>query len=203
MFDVDKALAFYVAFLGFEEKWRHQFDESAPYYIGIERDGAFVHLTEHFGDATPGSHIRIEVRDIDAFCAQLNSKRYRNSRPGIVEQPRGNREMTIADPFGNRITFWVVADARNSVEHQPDVFARANMRGARFDDVALADARFNDVNLRDAVFTDVDLRGAKLQNVRLSGVSVADCAIDGLTIDGFDVAALVAAERTKRERPRD
>ena len=109
MFDVDKALAFYVGFLGFEEKWRHQFDADAPFYIGIERDGVLIHLSEHFGDATPGSHIRIEVDDIDAFCTQLNAKSYRNARPGITAQPWGNREMTIADPFGNRITFWVAA----------------------------------------------------------------------------------------------
>jgi uncharacterized glyoxalase superfamily protein PhnB len=29
-----------------------------------------------------------------------------NSRPAAEAQPWGNREVSIADPFGNRITFW-------------------------------------------------------------------------------------------------
>jgi uncharacterized glyoxalase superfamily protein PhnB len=106
MFDLDKALEFYVSFLGFEEKFRHQFEPGLPVYMGIERDGVFIHLSEHFGDASPGSHVRIEADDVGAFCAQLNEKRYRNARPSITAQPWGNREMTIADPFGNRVTFW-------------------------------------------------------------------------------------------------
>jgi uncharacterized glyoxalase superfamily protein PhnB len=106
IFDVDKALEFYAGFLGFEEKWRHQFDANAPWYIGVERDGVFLHLSEHFGDATPGSQIRIEVDDVDTFAADLRAKGYRNARPHVDEQPWGNRETTIADPFGNRLTFW-------------------------------------------------------------------------------------------------
>jgi uncharacterized glyoxalase superfamily protein PhnB len=109
MFDVEKALEFYVGFLGFEEKWRHQFEPDLPVYMGIERDGVFLHLSEHFGDAIPGSHTRIEVDDVDAFAAQLNEKRYRNARPHPETQPWGVREMTIADPFGNRVTFWMTA----------------------------------------------------------------------------------------------
>jgi hypothetical protein len=57
-------------------------------------------------DGSPGSHVRIELEDVDAFCAELNAKRYRNARPGVEAVPWGNREMTIADPFGNRMTFW-------------------------------------------------------------------------------------------------
>ena len=107
IFDVDMALAFYVGFLGFHEKFRAQFEPETPFYMGVEQDGILIHLSEHFGDATPGSHIRIEVDDLDAFCTQLNAKRYRNARPqGSSDQPWGVREMTIADPFGNRITFW-------------------------------------------------------------------------------------------------
>ena len=58
------------------------------------------------GDRRSG---RIEVDDVDAFAAQLNEKRYRNARPHPETQPWGVREMTIADPFGNRVTFWTTA----------------------------------------------------------------------------------------------
>src|SRR5262245_35918157 len=94
MFDVDKALEFYVAFLGFEAQWRHQVEPGLPVYMGIERDGVHLHLSEHFGDATPGSHLRVEVDDVDEFCRQLSAKKYRLARPAVEDRPWGNRETT-------------------------------------------------------------------------------------------------------------
>jgi uncharacterized glyoxalase superfamily protein PhnB len=106
IFDLEKALGFYVGFLGFEETFRHQFDPEAPFYLGLLREGVRLHLSEHFGDASPGTHVKIEVVDVEALCQELNAKRYRHSRPGWQDQSWGNRELTIADPFGNRVTFW-------------------------------------------------------------------------------------------------
>lgn len=68
-----------MGFLGFEEAFRVQFDPAAPYYLGVAREGVTLHLSEHFGDATPGTHIRVEVLDVEAFCIALNAKRYRHS----------------------------------------------------------------------------------------------------------------------------
>jgi uncharacterized glyoxalase superfamily protein PhnB len=105
IFDEPKAVAHYVDFLGFAEVFRHQFAPDLPWYIGLERDGIRLHLSEHAGDGSPGASVRIEVDDVDALAALLNAKKYRYSRPGVVEQPWGSRDMTIADPFGNRLTF--------------------------------------------------------------------------------------------------
>jgi hypothetical protein len=44
------------------------------------------------------------VDDLDALHAELNAKQYRHMRPGIEERDWG-REMTVWDPFGNRIRF--------------------------------------------------------------------------------------------------
>ena len=106
IFDLEKALGFYVGFLGFAEVFRHQFDPDAPLYLGVAREGVRLHLSEHFGDASPGTHVRIEVSDVERFCGELNAKHYRHARPGFQDQEWGNREMTISDPFGNRVTFW-------------------------------------------------------------------------------------------------
>jgi len=106
MFDLEKALGFYVGFLGFEELSRHQFEPELPVYLILTREGVRLHLSEHFGDASPGTHIRVEVEDVERFCKELNDKHYRHARPGFHDQPWGVREMTIADPFGNRVTFW-------------------------------------------------------------------------------------------------
>jgi uncharacterized glyoxalase superfamily protein PhnB len=53
--------------------------------------------------------VRIEVADVRALCATLNAKGYGNARPGSHDQDWGATEMTIHDPFGNRLTFWTTA----------------------------------------------------------------------------------------------
>ena len=63
-----------------------------------------LHLSEHYGDGNPGAAIRIETADIDAFHRELDAKQYKYARPGIQDQPWG-REVSVKDPFGNRLTF--------------------------------------------------------------------------------------------------
>jgi hypothetical protein len=45
------------------------------------------------------------VTGLEDFCRDLVVKEYKYSKPGIAEAPWGQRETTIADPFGNKITF--------------------------------------------------------------------------------------------------
>ncbi len=54
IFDTRKAMEFYVGFLGFEVAWEHRYDDHAPLYAEVVRDGVRLHLTEHHGDASPG-----------------------------------------------------------------------------------------------------------------------------------------------------
>ncbi|HXF54114.1 MAG TPA: glyoxalase superfamily protein [Hyphomicrobiaceae bacterium] len=53
----------------------------------LRLDGARLHLSEHFGDAAPGSHVRIRCADVDAYCAALNAKAYKYFRPGAQDMP--------------------------------------------------------------------------------------------------------------------
>ena len=110
MFDIAKAREFYVDFLGFAVLFEHRFEPGLPLYMGIRRDGCELHLSEHHGDATPGSALRIEVDDIDALHAELSAKAYKYARPGLASKPWGTREMTAGDPFGNRLTFCAKAN---------------------------------------------------------------------------------------------
>jgi hypothetical protein len=57
------------------------------------------------GDCSPGAAIRIETDGLDAFHAELSSKKYNYARLGIETMPRGTRDMSVKDPFGNRLTF--------------------------------------------------------------------------------------------------
>ena len=111
IFDEAKAREFYVEFLGFKVDWEHRFEPDLPLYMQVSKDDCILHLSEHFGDGSPGAHVRIETTGVDEFQQQLCAKRYKNARPGVENTPWGTREMTIADPFGNRLTFAASRDA--------------------------------------------------------------------------------------------
>jgi len=104
MFDDAKAREFYCDFLGFRLLFEHRFAPAAPLYMGVERGGFALHLSEHHGDATPGSTAFVETKDIRAFHSDLLGKRYRFNRPGLDELSWG-LQMEVVDPFGNRIRF--------------------------------------------------------------------------------------------------
>jgi|SRR5262249_10947887 len=105
IFDETKAREFYVDFLGFKVDWEHRFEPETPLYMQFSRDGCVLHLSEHYGDCCPGAAVRIETDGLDEFHAELTSKGYKFARPGINEMPWGAREVSVKDPFGNRLTF--------------------------------------------------------------------------------------------------
>jgi catechol 2,3-dioxygenase-like lactoylglutathione lyase family enzyme len=105
IFDEAKAKEFYVGFLGFHVDWEHRFEPGLPLYMQVARDACALHLSEHLGDCCPGAALRIEVSDLDAFHVELRSKDYKYARPGIEAMPWGTRDMSVTDPFGNRLTF--------------------------------------------------------------------------------------------------
>lgn len=106
MFDVDKAFAFYLDFLGFEKQWEHRFYDGAPLYCCIKRGDCEIHLSEHHGDATPGSAIRIAVAGIHDYHKEISNKDYKYYNPAVEEMPWGTLDMSIQDPFGNRLIFF-------------------------------------------------------------------------------------------------
>jgi uncharacterized glyoxalase superfamily protein PhnB len=109
IFDEHKAREFYEEFLGFEIDWQHRFEPNAPLYQSVSRQGCTLHLSEHHGDACPGTAVRIEWHALDDLHRELTAQRYKYYRPSIEAMPWGSREMTVKDPFGNRLTFFVDA----------------------------------------------------------------------------------------------
>src|SRR5258706_6618003 len=101
IFDEGKVKEFHVDFLGLKVDWEHRFEPGLPLYMQISKDGCVLHLSEHYGDGSPGAALRIETSGLDAFHQELIAKAYTYARPGIQEMPWGTREMTIRDPFGN------------------------------------------------------------------------------------------------------
>ncbi|MEC3948987.1 glyoxalase superfamily protein [Sphingobium sp. HWE2-09] len=106
-FDEARTRAFYCDFMGFEQVFAHRFEPDLPLYMGVKLGACELHLSEHYGDATPGSAIRIAVDDVTAYVAQLRAKNFGNARPGAPKKTDwGGLETTITDPAGNRLMFY-------------------------------------------------------------------------------------------------
>ena len=111
-FDEHRAKRFYVDFLGFEVEFEHRFEAGAPLYMGLQKGDCGLHLSEHYGDGTPGSGVRIPVADVREFAKSLREKNFENARPGEPQlQDWGSWEITIQDPASNRLTFSTEANA--------------------------------------------------------------------------------------------
>ncbi|EKU83497.1 putative glyoxalase superfamily protein PhnB [Massilia sp. UYP32] len=105
IFDEARAREFYVDYLGFTVDWDHRFGPGMPLYLQVSRGDCVLHLSEHHGDCCPGAALRIEVDDIDDLHAELAAKQYGYARPAIEDTPWETRELSVKDPFGNRLTF--------------------------------------------------------------------------------------------------
>jgi catechol 2,3-dioxygenase-like lactoylglutathione lyase family enzyme len=106
-FDERRAKRFYVDFLGFEVEFEHRFETDSPLYMGLRKGDCRVHLSEHYGDGSPGAHLRIRVDDVHAYVASLREQNFENARPGEPTlMDWGTWELTVHDPAGNRLTFY-------------------------------------------------------------------------------------------------
>ncbi len=104
IFDRDKAVEFYVDYLGFSLDWEHGYDDHSPLYAQVSRGRTVLHLSEHHGDASPGGAALVAVGDVEALHAELHARPYDYAKPGVREEDWG-RVMVVIDPFHNRIVF--------------------------------------------------------------------------------------------------
>lgn len=105
IFDEHKAEEFYINFLGFTVDWSHRFDKASPLYMQISQGDCVLHLSEHYGDGNPGAALRIQTDELAAYCQELRDKDYKYCRPEIQIMPWETRDMSVRDPFGNRLVF--------------------------------------------------------------------------------------------------
>ena len=110
IFDIEKAKEFYVDYLGFKVDWEHRFEAGLPLYLQVSRGNLVLHLSEHHGDSTPGSTVRVDKQGVDELHRELSTKNYSYLRPGVQVQPWNSKELQVIDPFGNRIRFSERAD---------------------------------------------------------------------------------------------
>lgn len=107
IFDEAKAREFYIDFLGVAVDWEHRFEPGLPLYMQISKDDCILHLSEH--------HRRLLARRARAnrnhragrVSATTAGQAVQIRAPMLRKHPWGTREMTIGDPFGNSLTFWM------------------------------------------------------------------------------------------------
>lgn len=80
--------------LGFEIVGEHRFSPDLPLFLFLKRNGVQLYLSEHHGDAPPGSLVYFWVEDIDAVAAEFGV--------AVHAQPWA-REIELTDPDGNRL----------------------------------------------------------------------------------------------------
>ena len=87
--------------LGFELEGEHQFVKGMPIYVFLRRGPIILHLSEHQGDAKPGTLSYMFVHDLDAIATEFAAE--------IIEQP-WRREVHLTDPDGNR---WRIGERKS------------------------------------------------------------------------------------------
>jgi len=91
--DAAAAVAWYER-LGFTEQWVHRFEPGCPAFVSIARDQARLFLSEHRGDARPGTLVHLFVSDVDAVVAEFGR---------LDGEPPYGCELELRDLDGNRL----------------------------------------------------------------------------------------------------
>jgi catechol 2,3-dioxygenase-like lactoylglutathione lyase family enzyme len=92
--DASRAVVWYER-LGFQKEWGHQFERGFPWFVSVARGSVRLYLSEHEGDAPPGTLIHLYVNNIDAVAAEFNVP--------VDEEGLAGRECHVSDPDGNRL----------------------------------------------------------------------------------------------------
>ena len=100
-----KALTFYHG-LGFQLEFEHHPRGAAgdPCYLGVSRDGVWLHLSSFAGDGVSGSVANLMVDNVDTLYAEFSARHIHIDVPP-VDQSWGSREMYVKDADGNCLRF--------------------------------------------------------------------------------------------------
>jgi uncharacterized glyoxalase superfamily protein PhnB len=101
-----EAVEFYCHGLGFQLEFEHRPEgvTADPCYLGISRDGVWVHLSSFSGDGVPGGVANFMVDDVDRLHGEFLARHVPIVVPP-VDQTWGSREMYVKDADGNSLRF--------------------------------------------------------------------------------------------------
>jgi uncharacterized glyoxalase superfamily protein PhnB len=104
--NASEAVEFYCHGLGFQLEFEHHPEgvTGDPCYVGMSRDGVWIHLSSFSGDGVAGSVANLTVDNVDNLYAELSAKHVHIDVPP-VDQTWGSREMYVRDADGNCLRF--------------------------------------------------------------------------------------------------
>jgi uncharacterized glyoxalase superfamily protein PhnB len=96
---------FYCNRLGFSQEFAYRpFGGLDPCYMGLTRDGVWLHVSSFSGDGVSGGVVYLFVENVDMLHRELVAKSVEIAL-APTDQTWGNREMYVKDPDGNSIRF--------------------------------------------------------------------------------------------------
>lgn len=110
--NLEAALAFYQARLGFVIDFHFRASDNGPDYVGLLLDDQPVHLSTFSGDSVAGTATYFYVDDVDALWRGFLERGFvppdKEDSPvegGPLDQTWGMREFYVRDPDGNALRF--------------------------------------------------------------------------------------------------
>jgi catechol 2,3-dioxygenase-like lactoylglutathione lyase family enzyme len=102
----EQAEDFYCRKLGFQLEFAHRGDHNRPdpSYMGVSRDGIWLHLSSFSGDGVAGGVVNLVVDSVDALHTEFLGRNVPIALPPI-NQTWGTREMYVKDSDGNSLRF--------------------------------------------------------------------------------------------------
>jgi uncharacterized glyoxalase superfamily protein PhnB len=100
------AVEFYCHGLGFQLEFEHRPEgvTTDPCYMGVSRDGVWLHLSSFSGDGAAGAVANLIVDNVDKFYDEYTARQVAIDTPP-VDQTWGSREMYVQDADGNCLRF--------------------------------------------------------------------------------------------------
>jgi len=185
--------------IGFEVEFEHRFEPHLPAYVGLRREGARIHLSEHAGDARPDTLVYVWVDAVEAIAAEFGV--------AMEQAPWGN-EVSLTDPDANRLR---IAEPLSD----PDVDDRLGsgtsarltaLEHAMWADETRGDRRWMDAHLTDdfvefgysgRTWTRADILEQEIGAIEasLSGITVRAVGRDGALVTYISEQSRGAANR--------
>ncbi len=101
---LDAAERFYTEQLGFTTDWIWRPDAASRGFAQLSRGGLSIYVSDQPDGAPRGSaEVYLYVDDVDFWQGELEAAEVAIETPATT-QPWGNRELTLRDPDGNRLT---------------------------------------------------------------------------------------------------
>ena len=107
IFDHALARKFYLDWLGFTVDWEFQSGPGGPHYLQISRGPVVLHLTENYGDCSPGAKVFINTDDVEALHCELHSRPNPN-------KPRGGGGALEREGHGRHRPLWQPAQLQSA-----------------------------------------------------------------------------------------